>query len=132
MTSGLSVVSTSSAFVSRGLTPLHVRAQIEQNYGEQLLKLSQVMLGQGEEGTLGQCIAHVPSAMETTGRAHVDLSNRLRQHLGAPLLAFLKDQTEKSKAQYQQIENSRHLKQIHRENVARVNNHRYIEGKGGS
>lgn len=57
-----------------------------------------MLVGQNEEGTLAASISHVPSAMETTARAHYDLSQQLRRSLEAPLAAFLKDQEEKRRA----------------------------------
>ncbi|ORZ02469.1 hypothetical protein BCR43DRAFT_519788 [Syncephalastrum racemosum] len=96
-----------------------IRAEIEADYGERLLKLSQMMVGQAEEGTLSESISHIPSAIETTARAHLDLSSQLQQHLEAPLASFVKDQTERRKAQYQQIENSKQLKSMHYANVER-------------
>lgn len=57
-----------------------------------------MMVGQAEEGTLSESISHIPSAIETTARAHMDLSGQLQQHLEAPLASFVKDQTERRKA----------------------------------
>lgn len=84
---------------SKGLTDMHVsRAQIEEDYGERLLKLSQMEVGRAEQGTLAESVSHIPSAIEITARAHVDLANQLRQHLQAPLDGFTNDQSEKRKA----------------------------------
>ena len=74
------------------------RAQIEEEYGEKLLKLSQMMVGEAEEGTLGESISHIPTALETTARAHVDLAQQLRQDLHTTLNGFLKEHGEKKKA----------------------------------
>lgn len=74
------------------------RAEIEEDYGERLLKLSQMEVGRAEQGTLAESVSHIPSAIEITARAHMDLANQLRQHLQAPLDAFTNDQGEKRKA----------------------------------
>ncbi|KAG2226821.1 hypothetical protein INT45_005786, partial [Circinella minor] len=75
-----------------------IRAQIEEEYGEKLLKLSQMMVGESEEGTLSESVSHIPSAIETTARAHVDLAQQLRQNLQSTLTGFIKDHNEKRKA----------------------------------
>ncbi|KAI8379458.1 uncharacterized protein BYT42DRAFT_327946 [Radiomyces spectabilis] len=97
-----------------------IRAQIEEDYGERLLKLSQLDVGQSEEGTFAESISHIPSALETTARAHIDLAQQLQHHLEAPLDNFIKDQREVRKAQQQQIENSKQLKKLHQTNVVRA------------
>ncbi|KAI8143067.1 hypothetical protein BJV82DRAFT_669194 [Fennellomyces sp. T-0311] len=97
-----------------------IRAQIEEEYGEKLLKLSQMMVGQAEEGTLGESISHIPSALETTARAHVDLAQQLRQDLQNTLNGFLKDHSEKQKAAKQQLENSKELRIKQHANVLRA------------
>ncbi|KAI7886025.1 hypothetical protein K492DRAFT_203571 [Lichtheimia hyalospora FSU 10163] len=97
-----------------------IRAEIEEDYGERLLKLSQMEVGRAEQGTLAESVSHIPSAIEITARAHVDLANQLRQHLQAPLDGFTNDQGEKRKAQSQQVENSKQLRSMHYANVMRT------------
>ncbi|CDH50735.1 cell division control protein [Lichtheimia corymbifera JMRC:FSU:9682] len=97
-----------------------IRAQIEEDYGERLLKLSQMEVGRAEQGTLAESVSHIPSAIEITARAHVDLANQLRQHLQAPLDGFTNDQREKRKAQSQQVENSKQLRSMHYANVMKT------------
>lgn len=73
------------------------RSQIEEDYGERLLKLSQLIVGQAEEGTLSESLSHIPSALETTARAHLDLAQQLKHQLEAPLDGFLREQRESRK-----------------------------------
>ena len=70
----------------------YIRSQIEEDYGERLLKLSQLIVGQSEEGTLSESLSHIPSALETTARAHLDLAQQLKHHLETPLDGFVKEQ----------------------------------------
>ena len=70
------------------------RAQIEQEYGERLLKLSQIQLLDSEDGnnTFGELLESVPTATEATARAHIDLAQQIHHLLEAPLAGFIKDQ----------------------------------------
>ncbi|KAI9311208.1 hypothetical protein BX666DRAFT_1998943 [Dichotomocladium elegans] len=90
-----------------------IRAQIEEDYGDRLLKLSQMMIGDAEGGTFSESISHVPTAIEITARAHVDLAHQLRQQLQAPLLGFIKDFEEKRDAQAEQIKKAKELRSKH-------------------
>lgn len=67
------------------------------------MKLSQLIVGQAEEGTLSESLSHIPSALETTGRAHLDLAQQLKHHLEAPLEGFLKEQRETRRSVRQQL-----------------------------
>ncbi|CEG82434.1 hypothetical protein RMATCC62417_16505 [Rhizopus microsporus] len=97
------------------------RAQIEQEYGERLLKLAATSrVGEHEEGSFAETLSRIPSTLETTGRAHIDLAQQLRDHLEIPLDGFLKEQREIRKSQHTQIENLRQLKNLHEAEVARV------------
>ncbi|KAI9488803.1 hypothetical protein BDB00DRAFT_846642, partial [Zychaea mexicana] len=104
-----------------------IRAQIEEEYGEKLLKLSQMMVGQAEEGALSESVSHIPSAIETTARAHMDLAQQLRHNLQSALNGFLKDHNEKCKAQEQQIENSKQLRVMHHANVLKAKDQYFAE-----
>ncbi|KAI9313519.1 hypothetical protein BX666DRAFT_1831648, partial [Dichotomocladium elegans] len=69
------------------------RSQIEEEYGERLLKLSKTAVGQTEQGTtLAESLAQIPNSLETSGHAHLDLAQQLRDHLEAPLDGFLREQ----------------------------------------
>lgn len=69
------------------------RASIEQDYGERLLKLAQnSRIGEFEEDTFAETLLRIPSALETTARAHIDLAQQMKDHLEVPLGGFLKDQ----------------------------------------
>jgi hypothetical protein len=57
------------------------------------LKLAQSSrVGDFEEDSFAETLSHIPSALETTARAHIDLAQQLKDHLEAPLDGFLKDQ----------------------------------------
>ncbi|KAI8338241.1 hypothetical protein BC941DRAFT_352146 [Chlamydoabsidia padenii] len=68
------------------------RSEMESDYGDRLLKLSQLIVGQDEDGTLAESLSHIPSALETTARAHMDLAQQLQHHLHSPLDSFIKEQ----------------------------------------
>lgn len=106
------------------------------------MKLSQLIVGQTEEGTLAESLSHIPSALETTGRAHLDLAQQLKHHLELPLDGFLREQRELRRSvrnsrkgatkkngelicaftdqHHQQIENARQLKNMHHANALKV------------
>jgi hypothetical protein len=65
---------------------------MEGDYGDRLLKLSQLIVGQDEDGTLAESLSHIPSALETTARAHMDLAQQLQHHLHSPLDSFINEQ----------------------------------------
>ncbi|RCH79516.1 hypothetical protein CU098_002684, partial [Rhizopus stolonifer] len=98
-----------------------LRATIEQDYGERLLKLAQSSrIGEFEENSFAETLLRIPSTLETTARAHIDLAQQLKDHLEAPLDGFLKDQKEIRRVQQQQIENAKQRKTIHESDVARA------------
>ncbi|KAI7862077.1 hypothetical protein BDF14DRAFT_1886454 [Spinellus fusiger] len=65
-----------------------------QEYGEKLLRLSQVSLAEYEEpySTFVESLTHIPTTMETVARAHLDLSQQMKQLLQAPLERFMETQ----------------------------------------
>jgi hypothetical protein len=68
-------------------------ASIEQDYGNRLLKLAQTSrIGEFEENSFAETLSRIPSALETTARAHIDLAQQLKDHLEVPLDGFLRDQ----------------------------------------
>ncbi|KAF7724841.1 hypothetical protein EC973_000726 [Apophysomyces ossiformis] len=97
-----------------------IRAQIEEDYGERLLKLSQLVVGKAEEGSFAESLSHIPSALETTARAHIDLAQQIQHHLESPLNTFIQEQRTLRKTHIQQIENAKQLKNLHSVNVARA------------
>ncbi|KAI7870093.1 uncharacterized protein EV154DRAFT_487853 [Mucor mucedo] len=104
------------------------RANIEQDYGERLLKLAQhSRVGEFEEDTFAETLLRIPSTLEATARAHIDLAQQLKDHLEAPLDGFLKDQRDIRKMQQQYLENSRQLKNLHEADVARARDYYSIE-----
>ncbi|KAH8556285.1 hypothetical protein BGW37DRAFT_6909 [Umbelopsis sp. PMI_123] len=97
-----------------------MRAQIEEEYGERLLKLSQQTLGSVEQGTFSESLSQIPSAIEDTARAHMDLAEKLKKHLEFPLTGFVKEQKDTRKANLSHVEKSRQLKELHIANVAKA------------
>ncbi|KAG0167608.1 hypothetical protein DFQ30_005866 [Apophysomyces sp. BC1015] len=69
-------------------------AQIEEEYGEKLLKLSQINLAEYEEplSTFAESLHNIPSATEAAARAHIDLAQQISQLLQTPLAGFVKEQ----------------------------------------
>ncbi|KAI8887103.1 hypothetical protein K501DRAFT_176098 [Backusella circina FSU 941] len=70
------------------------RAEIEQEYGDKLLKLSQnTNISQNEEeSSFAETLSHISSTLETTARAHIDLAQKFKDHLEVPLDNFIKEQ----------------------------------------
>ncbi|KAI9315111.1 hypothetical protein BX666DRAFT_2113377 [Dichotomocladium elegans] len=97
-----------------------IRSQIEEDYGDRLLKLSQLIVGQTEEGTLSESLSHIPSALETTARAHMDLAQQLKYHLEEPLDDFIQEQRDRRKQYQQQIEKALQLKNMHYTNATKA------------
>ncbi|CDH48702.1 cell division control protein [Lichtheimia corymbifera JMRC:FSU:9682] len=100
------------------------RAQIEQEYGERLLKLSQIQLldGEGADSTFGELLESVPTATEATARAHIDLAQQIHHLLEVPLAGFIKDQKAVRKATMAEIDKIQNLRYMHMDNVKRARN----------
>ncbi|KAL0079017.1 hypothetical protein F4703DRAFT_1220052 [Phycomyces blakesleeanus] len=97
-----------------------LRAQIEQDYGERLLQLKHLMEGYGEQGTLADSLSQIPTTLELTARAHIDLGDQVRHHLEKPMESLLIEHREEGFAQQQRIDSSRQLKETYHANVLRV------------
>lgn len=54
-------------------------------------------IGEFEEDTFAETLLRIPSTLEATARAHIDLAQQLKDHLEAPLDSFLKDQRDARK-----------------------------------
>ncbi|KAF7721236.1 Proline-serine-threonine phosphatase-interacting protein 2 [Apophysomyces ossiformis] len=67
---------------------------IEEEYGEKLLKLSQINLAEYEEpsSTFAESLHSIPTATEAAARAHLDLAQQIHQLLQTPLAGFMNDQ----------------------------------------
>ena len=89
------IINSSGPFAA---IPCFYRAQIEEEYGERLLKLSQQTLGTVEQGSFSESLTQIPSAMEATARAHLDLAEKLKKFLEFPLTGFVRDQKDTRKA----------------------------------
>ncbi|KAI7885859.1 hypothetical protein K492DRAFT_203668 [Lichtheimia hyalospora FSU 10163] len=100
------------------------RAQIEQEYGERLLKLSQIRLLDSEDGnnTFGELLESVPTATEATARAHIDLAQQIHHLLEAPLAGFIKDQKAVRKTTMAEVDKIQNLRYMHMDNVKRARN----------
>ncbi|ORY95951.1 hypothetical protein BCR43DRAFT_493855 [Syncephalastrum racemosum] len=98
------------------------RAQIEQEYGEKLMKLSQLSLSEFEEPhtTMSEILESVPTATEATARAHADLAQQIHHLLETPLATFIRDQKASRKTTIEQIDRIQNLKYMHLDNVKRA------------
>ncbi|KAI7856069.1 hypothetical protein BDC45DRAFT_504237 [Circinella umbellata] len=97
------------------------RAQIEQDYGERLLKLSQIRLSENEEpsSTFAETLHSIPTATEAAARAHIDLAQQIHHLLETPLSAFIKEQKTVRKSTMAEIDKIQNLRYMHLDNVKR-------------
>ncbi|KAI9322468.1 hypothetical protein BX666DRAFT_2022942 [Dichotomocladium elegans] len=100
------------------------RAHIEQEYGERLLKLSQIHLSGTEEShsTFSELLESVPTATEAAARAHIDLAQQIHHLLEAPLVGFIKEQKAVRKMCMQEMDQIQNLRYMHLDNVKRARN----------
>ncbi|KAI9496995.1 hypothetical protein BDB00DRAFT_785100 [Zychaea mexicana] len=98
------------------------RAQIEQDYGERLLKLSQIRLSESEEAssTFADTLQSIPTATEAAARAHIDLAQQIHHLLETPLSAFIREQKAVRKSTMAEIDKVQNLRYMHMENVKRA------------
>ncbi|KAI8148676.1 hypothetical protein BJV82DRAFT_272327 [Fennellomyces sp. T-0311] len=103
------------------------RAHIEQDYGEQLLKLSQIRLSECEESssTFSETLQSIPTATEAAARAHIDLAQQIHHLLEAPLSAFIREQKAVRKSTMSEIDKIQNLRYMHLDNVKRAR-HAYL------
>ncbi|KAI9274489.1 hypothetical protein BDA99DRAFT_555917 [Phascolomyces articulosus] len=96
-------------------------AQIEQDYGERLLKLSQIRLSESEEpsSTFSETLQSIPTATEAAARAHIDLAQQIHHLLETPLSAFIKEQKAVRKSTMAEIDKIQNLRYMHLDNVKR-------------
>ncbi|KAG2223234.1 hypothetical protein INT45_006115 [Circinella minor] len=97
-------------------------AQIEQDYGERLLKLSQIRLSENEEpsSTFAETLHSIPTATEAAARAHIDLAQQIHHLLETPLSAFIKEQKTVRKSTMAEIDKIQNLRYMHLDNVKRI------------
>ncbi|KAJ1946255.1 formin-binding protein, partial [Linderina pennispora] len=81
------------------LTMVSKRAEIEEELGKKMLKLSRGALGCEEVGTIKDAFRCVRVEMENTAKTHLDLAKQLRTELEKPFLGFMDDQKRKRRAQ---------------------------------
>ncbi|SAL99728.1 hypothetical protein [Absidia glauca] len=105
----------------------HDRSQMEGDYGDRLLKLSQLIVGQDEDGTLAESLSHIPSALETTARAHMDLAQQLQHHLHSPLDSFINEQKDLYTTKQQEIQTMIKAKEASNEELTRTKEAYVIE-----
>ncbi|ORZ25051.1 hypothetical protein BCR42DRAFT_399279 [Absidia repens] len=97
-----------------------IRSQMEGEYGDRLLKLSQLIVGQDDDGTLAESLSHIPSALETTARAHMDLAQQLLHHLQSPLDNFIKEQGEIYAAKHRRIQDKIKTRKVSYEHMVKT------------
>ncbi|KAJ1678451.1 formin-binding protein, partial [Spiromyces aspiralis] len=73
------------------------RAQLEEEYGKKLLKLSRNTLGQEELGTTRDSLHCFRNELESSANTHIKLSKQIRDDLIKPLAAFIEQQRQKRK-----------------------------------
>ncbi|KAI9279540.1 hypothetical protein BY458DRAFT_502062 [Sporodiniella umbellata] len=97
------------------------RAAIEQEYGQKLLALAaSSQIGKKEYGSFSDTLSCIPSTLEATAHAHIDLAQQLKDHLELPLNGFLQEQKDTRKKQHVQIENLRQLKLLNQSEMLRT------------
>ena len=73
------------------------RAVIEEDYGRRLLKLSKAPFGKDETGTLREALETTRTELETSGNAHIEIAQRIRDELELQLGNFIAQQKEKKR-----------------------------------
>ncbi|KAG0202739.1 Proline-serine-threonine phosphatase-interacting protein 2 [Mortierella sp. GBA30] len=79
------------------LTMFQARAALEEEYGKKLLKLSKSPLGKDELGSLRDSLDVIRYEIETTGKSHIELANKMRDQLESALAEFNNSQKDKRK-----------------------------------
>ncbi|CAG8474847.1 8905_t:CDS:10 [Paraglomus brasilianum] len=103
-------------------TMFHERAVIEEDYGRRLLKLSKAPLGKDETGTLREALETTRTELETSGNAHIELAQRIRDELQQQCNDFITQQKEKKREQTTIVDKSLRNKQLQMTYVQRVIN----------
>ncbi|KAJ1920856.1 formin-binding protein [Mycoemilia scoparia] len=100
---GVEVVMKKMQSAKQTLTDIHrlfaSRAQLEEEYGKKLLKLSRAGLGSEELGTTLDALHTVRSELEESAGAHLKLGKQFREELAQPLYKFIEKQRQKRKQQ---------------------------------
>lgn len=93
------------------------RVRIEEEYGSQLLKLSQLFTNNTQHEDSFDIISHTT---EMTARAHIDLSQNIKNLLELPLNDFLKGQEHVKHYMTNQMKESQNMKLLHGDNVKKT------------
>ncbi|OMJ26557.1 Cell division control protein 15 [Smittium culicis] len=81
------------------------RAQLEEEYGKKLLKLSKASLGSEEIGTIKNSLLSVRKELEVTGKAHVNLASEIRKEIEQPLSSLIAQQRQQRKTTRDKLRN---------------------------
>ncbi|KAG2196466.1 hypothetical protein INT47_012667 [Mucor saturninus] len=91
------------------------RARIEQEYGNQLLKLSETFNIQHEEE-----FSIISNTTEMNARAHIDLGDNIKNLLELPLTDYVQDQVNIQTFMTNQMKESQNMKMLHGDNVKKT------------
>ncbi|KAJ2877408.1 formin-binding protein, partial [Coemansia asiatica] len=78
---------------------ISTRANVEEDLGKKLMKLSKSGLGSEEVGSIKDALRTVRTEMETNAKSHLELARQLRSEIEKPLTQFINDQRAKRRAQ---------------------------------
>ncbi|KAJ1879754.1 formin-binding protein [Coemansia sp. RSA 486] len=81
------------------LQMITTRANVEEDMGKKLSKLSRSGLGSEEVGSIKDALRSVRTEMETNAKSHMELARQLRSEIEKPLGQFINDQRMKRRAQ---------------------------------
>ncbi|KAJ2235561.1 formin-binding protein [Coemansia sp. RSA 485] len=81
------------------LQMITTRANVEEDMGKKLMKLSRSGLGSEEVGSIKDALRSVRTEMETNAKSHMELARQLRAEIEKPLGQFINDQRMKRRAQ---------------------------------
>ncbi|KAI8971061.1 hypothetical protein BDB01DRAFT_812597 [Pilobolus umbonatus] len=97
------------------------RAQIEEDYGKQLLKLSESIIFHDDI----ECLEILPTTTEVMARAHIELGQNIKHLIEVPLHSFVSEHSILKTKITQQMHESQLTKLLHSDNVKKVE-HEYI------
>ncbi|KAI9296391.1 hypothetical protein K502DRAFT_340992 [Neoconidiobolus thromboides FSU 785] len=101
-------------------TILNSRAQLEEEYGKKLLKISKCDIGKDESGHLQKSLSRLRSELEASGNAHIELSTKIKSDIESKLSIFINQQREKRKEQAAIIERSSKSKSLKHANLLKI------------
>ncbi|KAL1922473.1 uncharacterized protein VTP21DRAFT_10012 [Calcarisporiella thermophila] len=92
---------------------IQTRAEIEETYAEQLLKLVRLPVSSHEWGTLRDTLNLSQASIEREAKAHLELAEQLKNNLCPRLNDVKKRQQEEYRRQQSMVDNSHQLKQLY-------------------